>query len=143
MLEELNKLIEELEELENSKMSLLGIAKVCKYSKEEWEKQRFEILNEIEEVDKYFEELEKKRPKLTVEEKAYLSAVIKPFRDRVEFIKKRKLRLSEGYKEYQGYKEYIIMNLKIEHLYLPLFEEGKYYQGLELDREYDLEELGL
>lgn len=138
MLEELNELIEELEELTNNKNSLLRLEKDFKYSKEEWEKERFEILKEIEEVDKYFEELEKKRPKLTVEEKAYLSAVIKPFRDRVEFIKKRSFSTTK-----RGKVEYIAMDLGTDDVCLPVFEKGKYYQGLELDREYDLEELGL
>ena len=139
MLEVFEKLIKEVEEIKKGTPSLLDFVKDCKCSKEDWEKYKKEQFEEIEEVDKYFEELEKKeqKPKLTDKEREYLSAVIKPFRDKINFIKKRKLRLSPGFKEH------IVINLKTEIVFLPFFEKGKYYQGLEEERKYTLEELGL
>lgn len=120
-------------------LTLLEIVKNIGMKKEDWEDYKKEQFAEIEEVDKYFEELEKKvKPKLTDEEKEYLSAVIKPFRNKVIFIKKRGFVSS-----IRGVKEYITIDLDIEDVCLPLFEGGKHYQGLEIGREYKLEELGL
>lgn len=66
-------------------------------------------------------------------EKAYLSAVIKPFRNEVLGIKK-KWAIDECI-------AIIIKNCQI--IYLPLFKEGTMYQGMERDKRYTLEELGL
>lgn len=69
---------------------------------------------------------------LTEKEKAYLSAVIKPFREMVEYIEKR---------TYTG-KEYIAIVIKEDlNVSFPVFE--KMYKGMELNKEYTLEELGL
>ena len=138
MLEEFEKLIKELKKFKKGKPTLLELVKDCEYSKEEWEDYKKEKFEDIKEVDKYFEELEKKeqKPKLTDKEREYLSAVIKPFRDKINFIIKRSF-------PFVYVEEYICIDLTKERVCLPLFEEGKYYQGLELDREYDLEELGL
>ena len=140
MLEEFEKLIKELEKIKEGRPVLLDLVKECKCSKEEWEDYKKEQFEEIEEVDKYFEELEKKKqkPKLTDKEREYLSAVIKPFRDKVEFIIKRSFTTATT-----GKVEYIGIDLEKDDVCLPIFEKGKYYQGLELEREYDLEELGL
>lgn len=120
-------------------LKLIEIVKITGMKKENWEDYKKKRFAEIEEVDKYFEELEKgKKPKLTDEEREYLSAVIKPFRDKVNFIKKRSFMSLTN-----GVKEYIDIDLKRDDIDLPLYEEGKYYQGLKLEREYTLEELGL
>ena len=74
---------------------------------------------------------------LTDKEKAYLSAVIKPFRKDIEYIEKFK-------SNYVG-KEYIYIVMKKDDDYckLPRFFKGTMYRGMELNKRYTLEELGL
>lgn len=74
---------------------------------------------------------------LTEKEKAYLSAVIKPFRKDIEYIEKFK-------SNYVG-KEYIYIVMKKDDDYckLPRFFKGTMYKGMEANREYTLKELGL
>lgn len=74
---------------------------------------------------------------LTDKEKAYLSAVIKPFRKNVKCIVK--------FKRYSDQKEYIYMTMKKDDDYctLPVFEKGTMYKCMEVDKKYTLEELGL
>ena len=60
---------------------------------------------------------------LDEKEKEYLSAVIRPFKDRIEFIAKRKM--------------------FDEAISLPYFKKGTMYKGMELYKEYTLKELGL
>lgn len=67
-------------------------------------------------------------------EKEYLSAVIKPFRDRVEYIKKN----------YHIEYEYISIYIKNDcNICFPSFKKGTMYKGMEQNKEYTLEELGL
>ena len=81
-------------------------------------------------------EQEYKPPILDEKEKAYLSAVIKPFRKDVECIVK--------FKRYSGEKEYIYMTMKRDdYCTLPIFEKGTMYKGMEANERYTLEELGL
>ena len=69
-------------------------------------------------------------------EKRYLSAVIRPFRKRVDSI----MKISDPL----GYdKEYIFIKLDEDSFSLPYFKTGTMYQGMELERAYTLEELGL
>ena len=74
---------------------------------------------------------------LTDKEKAYLSAVIKPFREDVECIEKVECYLSEN--------EFIHISIKKDNDYLelPKFEKGAMYKGMKVYKEYTLEELGL
>ena len=74
---------------------------------------------------------------LTDKEKAYLSAVIKPFREDIEYIEKFK-------SNYVG-KEfiYIVMKKDDDYCKLPRFFKGTMYKGMELNKRYTLEELGL
>ena len=74
---------------------------------------------------------------LTEEEKEYLSYVIKPFRDEIEYIHKFTCPNSK--------KEYLMGFIKDigYHLELPPFIKGTMYCGIELGKEYTLEELGL
>ena len=69
-------------------------------------------------------------------EKRYLSAVIRPFRKRVDYI----MKISDplGYE-----KEYIFIKLDEDSFSLPYFTAGTMYQGMDLERAYTLEELGL
>lgn len=75
---------------------------------------------------------------LDEEEKEYLNAIIKPFKDRVVGIEKRIEGLSERY-------EYIwfVMNRHIDKFCLPSFKKGTMYKGMEINKEYTLKELGL
>ena len=69
-------------------------------------------------------------------EKRYLSAVIRPFRKRVDSIIKISDPLSYD-------KEYIFIKLDEDSFSLPYFKIGTMYQGMELEKVYTLEELGL
>ena len=70
---------------------------------------------------------------LTDKEKAYLSAVIKPFREEVETIEKTSF---SGYEQLQISDGDTIMAF-------PCFEKGTMYKGMEKDRDYTLKDLGL
>lgn len=72
---------------------------------------------------------------LTNEEKAYLSAVIKPFRKDIKYITK---------KDFVKAKEYLLIKMRdLSTAGLPLFEKETMYKEMEEDRKYTLEELGL
>lgn len=80
---------------------------------------------------------EHKDPILDDTERAYLSAVIKPFRDEIHEIAKHNVTNGKyqwidfiGKDEYAGF-------------YLPNFKAGTMYKGMEVGRKYTLEELGL
>ena len=69
-------------------------------------------------------------------EKAYLSAVIKPFRKDVKYIKKMDFVIRA--------KEYLLIKMRdLSTAGLPLFEKETMYKGMEVDKKYTLEELGL
>ena len=76
-----------------------------------------------------------KKPILDDVEREYLSNVIKPFRDRIEYIIK-----NSAYSPIEWitikYKDGGATNL-------PLFEKGTMYQGMEVNKKYSLEDLGL
>ena len=74
------------------------------------------------------------RPLLDSTERKYLTSVIRPFRKEVTVIKK--LGTPAG-------KEYILIILKDDCMSFPSFEKGKMYKGLELEKRYTPEELGL
>lgn len=87
-----------------------------------------------------FDKLVWKREEKPVEildkvEKKYLSYFIKPFKNRViEII------LKKGFEN----KQYIIIRIKGEDpIYLPYFKPNTMYKGMELNKQYTLEELGL
>lgn len=69
-------------------------------------------------------------------ERRYLSAVIRPFRDKVLHIKKGSLG--------DVNEEYISIHfIKCDFTCLPNFKKGTMYKGMEPGRGYTLEELGL
>lgn len=81
-------------------------------------------------------EEEYKHTILTDEEKAYLSAVIKPFRKDVKYIKKMDYVIRA--------KEYLLIKMRdLSTAALPLFEKETMYKGMEANKAYTLEELGL
>jgi len=79
-------------------------------------------------------------PILDDAERAYLSAVIKPFRDRVKHICKVNY-LGVSNSEYQ----YIFITLSDSsyNIDLPIFKRDSMYKGMHGGREYTIEELGL
>lgn len=75
---------------------------------------------------------------LSDKEKEYLSAVIKPFRDKVKHISKNK-----DIERLLPHERIIIEFYFGEYTILPDFDEGTMYAGMKEGREYTLEELGL
>ena len=75
---------------------------------------------------------------LSDKEKEYLSAVIKPFRDKVKHISKNK-----NIERLLPNERIIIEFYWGEYTILPDFDEGTMYAGMEEGMEYTLEELGL
>lgn len=92
--------------------------------------------------DKFLnQEIEIETDILSEKEKEYLKSIIKPFKDRVEYIEKKSI----------GTLYFIAIEIKsiaidcsIETIYLPYFKpESKMYEGMELNKKYTLKELGL
>lgn len=79
--------------------------------------------------------VEKNKRLLTQKEKKYLENVIKPFKDRVSGIE-----VNSFWYDKCWLAIHIFNDCKIE---FPLFKKGTIYRGIELDRNYTLEELGL
>ena len=97
------------------------------------------ILNDI--LNGQYEIVKFTQPILTEEEKEYLSYVIKPFRDKIDYI--RKNIYTDGY---YGSKNSECIEIKTDgnhHIYFPNFETNSMYKGMIPDRRYSLEELGL
>lgn len=82
-----------------------------------------------------YEWVEYKEPILDEEEKAYLSAVIKPFRERVKTIWKRRI--------YENSDDVIMIQLEYDLLNLPYFKQGTMYKNMEANKKYTLKELDL
>lgn len=78
-------------------------------------------------------EQEYKEPILNDVEKAYLSAVIKPFREEVETIEKASF----------GEDEQLQISDGDTVMAFPCFKKGTMYKGMEAYKEYTLEDLGL
>lgn len=77
-----------------------------------------------------------KKPILDEVEKKYLSAVIKPFRKKVKHI--------AIWDTCNGFKQFVHIKLYDEDcINLPNFKPNAMHKGMELHKEYTLEELGL
>ena len=75
------------------------------------------------------------KPILDNIEKNYLSNIIKPFRDRIDYIAKVNL---------SNRREYILFKMKnYEMISLPFFTASTMYKGMENDKDYTLKELSL
>lgn len=85
-------------------------------------------------------DMEHKEQILDDAEKRYLSAVIKPFRDRVKRICKVNY-LGVSSSEYQ--RIYITLSDNSHDIDLPLFKKETMYKGMEIGKKYTPEELGL
>lgn len=86
------------------------------------------------------ERLEKLMPKPILDdvERRYLKNVIRPFKDKVSFVKKS----SNG----DGIRYIAIELFNLEDydcIFLPYFKDETMYRGMELDKEYTLQELGI
>lgn len=78
------------------------------------------------------------KPILTKEEREYLSTVIKPFRNRIKYI----VKYLYEYGEYISI-VYKVSDVGTSSVIFPSYDEGTTYKGMELGKEYTLEELGL
>ena len=76
---------------------------------------------------------------LTDAEKRYLSNVIEPFRDRVNYI----IKTENSMGEYIAINSRVYTGLRLDVTLLPEFEKGSMYKGMEINKRYNLEELGL
>ena len=76
---------------------------------------------------------------LTDSEKRYLSNVIEPFRDRVKYI----TRTENSLGEYIAIHSRLYTGWRSDVTLLPEFEKGAMYKGMEINKRYTLEELGL
>ena len=80
--------------------------------------------------------LEIEQPILTENEKVYLEGVLRPFKDKVIFIMK--------WFQHSKSQEYIHIGIENDlDSNFPNFQRGTMYKGMELNKSYTLEELGL
>lgn len=87
----------------------------------------------VERPVKYETLFERKEEILDETEKKYLASIIKPFRNKVESIRKK-----------ASNKEFISIELKDEaSIDFPYFKKGTMYKGMKENKEYTLKELGL
>lgn len=94
------------------------------------------FLNKI--LNGTFEIVKIPKPILDEAEKRYLSNLIKPFRSKVKYIVKRNENKSKNFENIR-----VVFKGLYQTLYFPNFEKGTMYKGMELDKEYTLEDLGL
>lgn len=77
---------------------------------------------------------------LDKEEKQYLESILKPYKDRVDFV------IKQGIGDYY---ERIVINVSVKnksyknYIALPYFDKGTMYKGIEIDKKYTVNELGL
>lgn len=128
----------ELELVENLTISQLQseIDKLSNKVQEEYSK----VISNRDKVNYLKEQLkelikEKNKPILNEKEREYLSAVIRPFKDKVESIKKGNSTIHE---------EFIRICIRDDcFIDFPDFKKGAMYKGMELEKQYTLKELGL
>ena len=105
------------------------------FNEKGWSQHCYKVL--IEGGDEYWftvHDLELVEEVLDEKEKEYLSNVIRPFRDKVTVIKKKRY-ITE---------EYIVIEIKEDTpTSFPLFKKGTMYKGMEVGKGYVLSELGL
>lgn len=73
---------------------------------------------------------------LDKEEKEYLENVIRPFKEKTSYIVKR-------VDNFNTKEEYLLIDVVGGVFAFPNFKKGTMYKGMEVDKEYTLEELGL
>ena len=129
-----------LSELTVSKDSLVPILRVYQGRDLETRKEIATMQYGDERVDSILDWLEQDYSPLDEKEKEYLSAVIKPWRKSVKFVMKKRSCDREYQFIYIAYKD---ADGNYDELVFPLFKPNTMYKGMELDKEYSLEELGL
>ena len=82
------------------------------------------------------EEKEKKKEILDKDEKEYLENLLRPFKNKVEYIQKNWFDSCHSFLE-------VGMGKIYETFCLPTFETNKMYKGMEQYKDYTLKELGL
>lgn len=85
-------------------------------------------------IDSILDWLEQDYSILDEKEKEYLRAVIKPWRYRVKSIIKL---------QYNKEEEFIGFNIRSRYIVFPPFKADTMYKGMELGKEYSLEDLGI
>lgn len=103
---------------------------------------RYDDIVEVKRPTQYKTIYKKKEPILDDAEKRYLSAIIKPFRDKISHITKYK---NLGDKEYISIYYYDGKKGRsiISEMAFPNFKKGTMYKGMKQNEAYKLEELGL
>lgn len=109
---------------------------VCKLSEESFCKTFNPECGKCEELIIKWLFSEYKEPVLDDAEREYLSAVIRPFRNRVKYIVK-----TYGLSEARQFIRIIMRDG--EYSNLPFFKGGTMYKGMKVDKQYTLQELGL
>lgn len=120
--------------------SILGIDGYDGYSLKEFERGGW-VTIEVKRPTQYKTIYEAPKQILDKEEKKYLENVIRPFKDRVNYIKiQRKQQIIA----------FMIINVDIfcndyesESIFLPEYRLGTMYKNMEIDKRYTLKELGL
>lgn len=111
------------------------------FTKEDVKKHFEEYVKGFKDYDIKFE-VKKKEPILDEKEKKYLSNFIRPFRDRVKYIEK----IDCSTDKYTSFINICMLHInkqENEIIYLPFFRTNTMYKGMEKDKEYTLEELGI
>lgn len=103
--------------------------------KTELQKSQTDIVK-VERPVKYETVFERNEEILDETEKRYLANVIRPFKNKTKCILKQSSFAKSG-------EEYIVIDLNTEDITLPYFKRGTMYKGMEPNKEYSLEELGL
>lgn len=121
--------------VELTETNILGINITCveiEYNGKIVKKYACKNESSVKKILEWLEE-EYKPQILTEKESAYLSAIIKPFREEVETIEKASFEEDEQLQISDG----------DTVMAFPCFEKGTMYKGMEAYKEYTLEELGL
>lgn len=116
----------------------LGLGRGCEIMLNGKTLERVPIANMVSAIFCWLD-AEHKEPILDDAEREYLSAVIKPFRDKVEYIMKVKSFAVDKAKCYI----FIRFNDGSGDMNFPVFSKSDMYKGMKTYREYTLEELGL
>ena len=79
-----------------------------------------------------------REPILDDAEREYLKTILKPFHEKVGYVVKHRDNSEDIYS-----KEYLYIEIGDGDFTFPSFDSGKMYAGMELDKEYTLDELGI
>ena len=80
---------------------------------------------------------------LNPKEKEYLASVIRPFRKEVKVIRKQEDPAGKEYIQICLEKDRMTLPREKDSMTFPSFEKGKMYKGMELEKRYTPEDLGL